>query len=230
MAVSTPYPETGAAWCCAWSIAGNMTSIFTANGAFFPLFRPIILNPAGPWSVMVREQNRLIQQNQILSDAEQEKTGSSEHPRRARQIVSTATRLLARREYGVDELRERLGSKGFPPDLVESTIIHLVEIGAVSDERFADQWLDIHRRRGRGPNWIAATLRDRGIDPEVIGSIIDPYHPEWYEAMRAIWQKRGGSNSPTAIDRQRLRRYLIGRGYTPMQIDRLFSAGLDGEL
>ena len=69
-------------------------------------------------------------------------------PARAR---GKALALLARREYGVEELARRLAAKGVDPALAGEVVGALAEDGLASDRRFAESYARSRLDRGLGP-------------------------------------------------------------------------------
>lgn len=132
--------------------------------------------------------------------------------------------LLARREYSVGELRAKLvtklGAGGIEDDgAIDAELDKLCAEGLLSDARFAEAFVHVHRRRGQGPVRIAAGLRERGLAAELIGQYVAPRDEMWCGAARAARCKRFGEDIPGEFDeRVRQARFLRQRGFTEEQI------------
>jgi regulatory protein len=65
----------------------------------------------------------------------------------------------------VTEVRRRLSSAGYRPDLVDGAIARLLDLGVLDDEAFARAWVESRdRARPRGERAIRDELRLKGID------------------------------------------------------------------
>jgi len=86
----------------------------------------------------------------------------------SKQVQNYAMYLLGRRDYGTQELRERLlrpHPKREPPDEahVEAALERLTELGLVNDGRRAERLAESLRRKGWGTRRIRMELRQRGL-------------------------------------------------------------------
>ena len=85
------------------------------------------------------------------------------------EVYPAALRYLARREYGEQELAERLLRRGAEPAVVEETLMRLREQGYLCEARFAASRVRQRRdfnRRGRSA--IRAELYSLGVDTAVV--------------------------------------------------------------
>jgi regulatory protein len=149
--------------------------------------------------------------------------------KRARQqIRAKAMDLLARREYSLQELQQRLLQRDFAPQRVESILAQLVAEGLLSDERFAESFIVSRKRRGQGPVRIRAELRERGISEALIEAWLDMRDPEWKAVLRDVHDKRFAGELPATIsERARQQRFYNYRGFTSEQIRSLFRQDAD---
>jgi regulatory protein len=136
-----------------------------------------------------------------------------------RQAYATALRLLVRREHSAGELRRKLKERRCPAAVTEQVIAALCEEGALSDRRFVDVYLQGRFERGFGPVRIAAELRERGVDAQVIDAALEAYAPLWQASARRQRRKRFGVGPPPEFsDRVRQMRFLQQRGFCAEQI------------
>lgn len=78
-------------------------------------------------------------------------------------------RLLTARARTRSELIGRLADKGYPDDVSARVLDRLEQVGLVDDADFAQQWVrSRHVNAGKGKRALAAELRKKGIDDEVI--------------------------------------------------------------
>ncbi len=83
--------------------------------------------------------------------------------------MAAAAALLAARPWSVADMRARLGVLGYQAGLVDTTIMRLVELGYLDDERYAAAWVASRdRSRPRGSAALRRELIRKGIDQAVI--------------------------------------------------------------
>lgn len=80
-------------------------------------------------------------------------------------VLEAAARFLEVRARSVAEVRRRLTSIGYQPDLVEGAITRLLDLGLLDDEAFARSWVESRdRARPRGERAIRQELGLKGVD------------------------------------------------------------------
>ena len=134
--------------------------------------------------------------------------------------TALALRLLARREYGRLELRDKLLRAGCDAGDVAVALDALVAAGAQDDARYAEMLTRTRVRQGHGPLRLRQDLRRAGVettaDPEI----------NWLMQAQAVCRKRFGNAPPTdARDYARRARFLAGRGFTGETIRRVLASG-----
>ncbi len=123
--------------------------------------------------------------------------------------------LIARRPHFRGELEQKLLSRGFPVDDVQSVLAELAGRGWLDDRSNArDLARGAWSRRGFGPRRMLAELRRRGVDQEVadevVGEIFSEPGEELERARRVVDARaRGREESP-----DRLARMLDRRGFS----------------
>ena len=89
-------------------------------------------------------------------------------------VLDAAARFLEARQRSVAEVRRRLRSAGYRPDLVDGAIDRLLELGFLDDEAFSRTWVESRdRARPRGERAIREELRLKGIDRATIDAVLD---------------------------------------------------------
>ncbi|MDR2017028.1 MAG: recombination regulator RecX [Burkholderiales bacterium] len=129
-------------------------------------------------------------------------------------LKDTAIRMLARRDYGRAELAQRLLQRGATADEVEPVLDEMMELGFLSDARYAESL--VRQKQGRyAKRAIAHTLKERGLDRDTAEAALSTLETtdEADEAL-ALWRKR--FNAPPQDERERNRqlRFLLSRGYS----------------
>ena len=101
-------------------------------------------------------------------------------------VMAAALRFLESRARSTAEVRRRLVTNGYRPDLVENAISRLTELGMLDDDAFARAWVESRdRARPRGERALRAELRQKGVERQVVDAVLedradtsdDPDHP-----------------------------------------------------
>ena len=89
-------------------------------------------------------------------------------------VMAAALRFLESRARSTAEVRRRLVTNGYRPDLVENAIGRLTELGMLDDDAFARAWVESRdRSRPRGERVLRTELRQKGVDRLVIDSVLE---------------------------------------------------------
>jgi len=125
-----------------------------------------------------------------------------------------ALRLLNYRDRSESEVRQRLGQKQVPEEIITEVVERLHRSGLIDDKRFAQTWIDnraeFHPRSRRA---LAYELRGKGIDPQAIQDALDPFDEDEaaYAAARKYAQKLKQMEWP--VFRQKMIGFLARRGF-----------------
>jgi regulatory protein len=87
-------------------------------------------------------------------------------------------RLLTARARTRAELAGQLAKRGYPDDVSAKVLDRLADVGLIDDAGFAEQW--VHSRRanaGKGKRALAAELHTKGVDNDVITSVLGGINP-----------------------------------------------------
>ena len=134
-------------------------------------------------------------------------------------IYDCAIRFLARREHGLRELQLKIVSKGFEPRLVTEQLQRIVEQKLQSDSRYAEAVLREQHLRGKGPLYIRAYLKHKGIRSADIDSAFTQQDFDWFELARQVRVKKLPVIDPKDLKtKQRCYRHLAQRGFDSEQI------------
>jgi len=152
------------------------------------------------------------------------RASKARHPESARAFAIT---LLARRDYAIAELRQRLERKGFDRSVAESTIQELVDEHALDDTRYAANYVSYHAGRGQGPLRIAADLQALGLSATLIEAALAA-GPDWHVAAREVRARKFGSETPSEwAEKVRQARFLQYRGFSSDHIRLALGPDLD---
>ena len=135
-----------------------------------------------------------------------------------------ALKYLTRREYSAQELQQRLVLKGFDSELVKAQIEELGQQGLQSDSRFAENYMRFRREKGFGPIRIQQELQQRGVSQDLIELHTNVNDPQWLDYLKKVRDKRFGDSQPQDLkQRSQQVRYLLYRGFSQNQIERLIA-------
>lgn len=88
-------------------------------------------------------------------------------------VLDAAARFLEARPRSTAEVRRRLASAGYRPELVAQAIERLVELGYVDDEAFARTWVESRdRAHPRGERALRNELREKGVAREIVDEVL----------------------------------------------------------
>jgi regulatory protein len=120
-----------------------------------------------------------------------------------------ALRMVARRGYFTEELREKLQKKGYPEEEIADALEKLTALGYLNDEERRRCFIEKKQKRGYGPAAIALQLKAKGggevemsgeEERAVIVHFLEKRHPTWrassWEEKRRLFarlQRRGFS-------------------------------------
>jgi len=98
-------------------------------------------------------------------------TATSE--KREEQAHALCLRLLTARARTRAELAGQLSKRGYSDEVAGAVLRRLTAVGLIDDEDFAQQWVQSRQRNaGKGKRALAAELRTKGVDDEVIASAL----------------------------------------------------------
>jgi len=150
--------------------------------------------------------------------------GRTAHELTESEVRDIALRYLGRREYAVQELRQKLLQRGADSSLVDTVIDDLVETNLLSDERFAEMYVRMRVRLLFGPLKIRAELRGRGIADQLAARYMPDGEDTWFDAA-SQWAEKKRRGEMDYTERARVYRSLMSRGFTHQQasvaIDRM---------
>lgn len=119
--------------------------------------------------------------------------------------------FLSFRLRSVAEVRTFLLKKNHLPEIVQKAIDELLEHKFLDDYVFADWWAESRIKHGWGQVKIKNELKMKGVDTEIINSVIDR---DWGEIIKQSLKNRDRS--------LKTRQWLAGRGFTFGEINRAF--------
>lgn len=136
--------------------------------------------------------------------------------------LSTALRLLARRDHSIKELTDKLKLKGYALADIHPVIEECLQKGYLNEKRFTENYINWRRRKGYGPLRISQELQARGIPDDMIAELLQITDNAWFIEARQVWQKRfRGQVEKDFRKRAKQMHFLQYRGFTKEQIQHL---------
>ena len=131
-------------------------------------------------------------------------------------VHEVAVRYLTRREYGIEELRQRLIHRGSDPSIAEQVVSALADENLVSDQRFTEMYIRTRVRRLFGPLKIRGELRGLGISDHLIADAMPADQETWFDNATQ-WAAKRHKGELDYAGRAKIYRGLMNRGFTHEQ-------------
>jgi regulatory protein len=160
---------------------------------------------------------------------------SISEPSREELAQALCLRLLTARARTRAELAGQLAKRGYPDDVSARVLDRLTDVGLVDDAGFAEQW--VHSRRanaGKGKRALAAELHTKGVDNDVITSVLGGINPaaergRAEQLVRARLRRENLGDADDARVSRRLVAMLARRGFGQTMAYEVVSAELAAE-
>jgi regulatory protein len=139
----------------------------------------------------------------------------------ARDLTEAETRdiavgYLSRREYGIEELRQKILQRGADPDISDKVVGDLADENLVSDQRFTEMYVRTRIRALFGPLKIRGELRGRGISDKLIAEAMPDEQDTWFDSATQ-WAVKRCRGELDYAGKAKLHRSLMNRGFTHEQ-------------
>ena len=160
---------------------------------------------------------------------------SISEPSREELARALCLRLLTARARTRAELAGQLAKRGYPDDVSARVLDRLTDVGLVDDAGFAEQW--VHSRRanaGKGKRALAAELHTKGVDSDVITSVLGGINPvaergRAEQLVRARLRRENLGDADDARVSRRMVAMLARRGFGQTMAYEVVSAELAAE-
>jgi len=119
---------------------------------------------------------------------------------------------LMLRPHSVKELRDYMYRKKIDKDLIDAWVTELRDKNYVNDEQFARWFAEQRIRKNKSARIIAAELGAKGVQRDVVLSVLADISPDDTEALRALVAKLRAR--PRYQDDQKLKEHLVRKGFS----------------
>lgn len=121
---------------------------------------------------------------------------------------------LSRREYGTQELLNKMLGKGHEQDISEQVLNDLTEEDLLSDERFAEAMVSHGAFKGQGPRKIRNDLAKKSLPAHFINAAFEVCEIDWFALAREVRVKKYGTKNPKEWkDKAKQMRFMQTRGF-----------------
>jgi regulatory protein len=135
---------------------------------------------------------------------------------------SKAVAYLARREHCRFELRQKLLTKGFTSDEVDTVLDRLESLDLLSEARYVEVIVRHRSNLGYGALRIKRQLQEMKIADALISDYLEQY--DWFQLLRDAWMKKFNGVLPVDVKtRQKQINFLSYRGFSMYNIQRLLN-------
>ncbi|RIY31735.1 hypothetical protein CKF54_06160 [Psittacicella hinzii] len=123
--------------------------------------------------------------------------------------------LLSRKEYSLNQLRQKLKSKNYPDNEAEQALQIVVEKKYQSDARYAESFVHDQALAGFGPLTIANKLRINGIRDHLIEQTLDEAQFDWFKQAFNYFIRKDYDQLELqdAKVKAKMQRHMFSKGY-----------------
>jgi len=132
------------------------------------------------------------------------------------EVHEIAVSYLTRREYGTEELRQKLIQRGADSATAEKIVCALVDENLLSDQRFTEMYVRTRMRHLFGPLKIRGELRSLGISDFLIAQVLPDQQETWFDKA-SQWAVKRNHGELDYAKRAKIYRGLMSRGFTHEQ-------------
>lgn len=138
-------------------------------------------------------------------------------------LKNRALAILARREHSRFELKKKLNTYSKEEEKIEALLDELEKNNYLDDRRFTEHYIQIGAHRGKGPQYIEAILREKGILPVNIEAALASSEEDWVALARRVRAKKFKQPiSKNRLEQAKQKRFLYYRGFSQDQIKAVF--------
>jgi regulatory protein len=139
-----------------------------------------------------------------------------------KRALSSALRILTRRDHSVTELRRKLRQRQVETTLIDQVITECRRLNYLDDDRFAKGLIRYSKRKGYGPLHVRQDLSRRGLTGTAVEHMLSEAYSEQEERRiaRKVGLKKLSSirESDPSKRREKLYRFLSSRGFSKAAI------------
>jgi len=139
---------------------------------------------------------------------------------------NAAANFLKTRERSKKEIKDKLQTKEYSPNVIEKVLEKLERLDIVNDKRFAEMFVrDRMKLKPEGKRVLFLELKQKGIDDGIIEEVLTYYVDEnsEMEMAKRVLKKVGKrySGMEERIKRDKIVKYLLGKGFSYSIVEKI---------
>ena len=136
-------------------------------------------------------------------------------------IKNSISRYLSMREHSRKELIDKLSKKDFEMDSILQCIDEFSMKDLQSDYRYTESFVRSKYNNHKGPNFISASLKSKGVSGITIDDVLSLYNEEDWQsiAIAALEKKSIYRNIEPSKCKIKQKMFLSGRGFSYKTIE-----------
>jgi regulatory protein len=166
----------------------------------------------------------------IKQESKKSKSGSALHFSKKEQAPEEIARqyaldCLSRREYGTQELLNKMLAKGHESNVSEQVLKDLNDEDLLSDVRFAEAMLSHGAFKGQGPRKIRNDLAKKSLPAQYINAAFEACEIDWFQLAKEVRVKKYGNSHPEEWKvKAKQMRFMQTRGFEIEHINHSFTS------
>ena len=132
------------------------------------------------------------------------------------EIKNSISRYLSMREHSKQELTDKLVKKNFNYENIKICVNDFCEKDLQSDDRYAESFVRSKYNANKGPNFIISSLKNKGVDMNLINQSISVYnHNDWEKSALLALEKKviSSKNNDNEDIKRKQKLFLEQRGF-----------------
>ena len=120
------------------------------------------------------------------------------------------------REHSKQELTDKLVKKNFNYENIKICVNDFCEKDLQSDDRYAESFVRSKYNANKGPNFIISSLKNKGVDMNLINQSISVYnHNDWEKSALLALEKKviSSKNNDNEDIKRKQKLFLEQRGF-----------------
>ena len=137
-----------------------------------------------------------------------------------KRVIKRAMFLLQRMDRTEAQLRNKLAEGSYPGELIEAAISYVKAYHYVDDARYAENYIRTYKE-SKSHGRLRRDLLQKGIEDSLIELALEENDADQSEMIQRLLEKRHYfPETATQKDKQRMYRFLLGRGFSAGEIMR----------
>ena len=130
-------------------------------------------------------------------------------------IKNSILRYLSMREHSRLELINKLSKKNFEMGMIVQCLDQFLQKKLQSDERYTESFVRSKYNDHKGPSFISASLKSKGVKVEIIDRYLSKFEDEdWNKtAIEALHKKSVSKNISKDKSKEKQKNFLMQRGF-----------------